>query len=653
MKLINIFLVISIVLIAVGARATAADEADKVVLVGDIDNLGFGWPSGFDVFSGQSTPAHGYPYYPDPTDPPGTDRIMVGTGHTSCADGYCGTTTSPDNRPQAITMQYDLGSFQVQSAILQMFVDDFQAPRWGSKFQATLNGQRAPFLEDILNSLDQTGPVGKLITVQIPQEFLPLVRSGHLEIYIDDPTTGIGDGYAIDFVRLLVNPHYTKVGTVSGKVTDAKTGQPLAGATVSASGIISGVTGSDGTYLLRGIPAGLVVVTASRSGYTPKTSSVDLVADASAVMDLSLNPAVSLPEPAVSPPVSPESPPNPPVVEPQVSQVPVQPVQGACPAQPGSNAWDTAVGQNCFEQWISEVTSRLNAYDGDKNFNANKPWSINKYGITENKYSQSAYAPDDFPQYNNNKYWYMWAHADTKLPDQNYIGAGVPLLRDYVCRCIARAGVTSTGPVTSPNPPATASTPGQGCREGVTSLYTDYRAMNPGQEVVIPIMMCNARDVANMDLTVTYDNSVLRFKSAVKGSLNADMMFDSNNVGNTVKIAFAGKMGFSGTGSIAILTFTVIGQNGSSSPITIHVNEANTRDGEPVVVSIQDGQVNVGNTNPNNPGGNPTGKPTSLDALKALQMSVGKLAVDMNYDLTKDGKVTSGDAREILKLVVQ
>jgi TolB protein len=206
---------------------------------------------------------------------------------------------------------------------------------------------------------------------------------------------------------------------------------------------------------------------------------------------------------------------------------------------------------------------------------------------------------------------------------------------------------------TGPIPPVSLNPPGQGCREGVTSLYADYRALNPGQEVVIPIIMCNAHDVANMDLTVTYDSSVLQFKNAVKGSLNANMLFDSNNVGNTVKIAFAGKSGFSGTGSIAVLTFTIIGQKGSSSPITIQVNEASTTSGAPVDVSVQNGQVSVGNNNPNNPGGNPDGKPTSLDALKALQMSVGKLAVDLNYDLTKDGKVTSGDAREILKLVVQ
>ena len=225
------------------------------------------------------------------------------------------------------------------------------------------------------------------------------------------------------------------------------------------------------------------------------------------------------------------------------------------------------------------------------------------------------------------------------------------------CTCCKIGGVctgsSQTGTSTVPGQPVSLNPPGQGCREGVTSLYADYRALNPGQEVVIPIIMCNAHDVANMDLSVTYDSSVLKFKSAVKGSLNANTLFESNNIGNTVKIAFAGKSGFSGTGSIAVLTFTIIGQKGSSSPITIQVNEASTTSGAPVDVSVQNGQVSVGNNNPNNPGGNPDGRPTSLDALKALQMSVGKLAVDLNYDLTKDGKVTSGDAREILKLVVQ
>ncbi|MDD1749841.1 MAG: hypothetical protein LUO89_08190, partial [Methanothrix sp.] len=82
------------------------DDEELMFLVGDIDNLGFGWPQGFDVFSGSSTPAHSYPWEPGADDPAGTDRIMVGTsydGHpTAGQDGYVSTTSRPDNQPQTI-----------------------------------------------------------------------------------------------------------------------------------------------------------------------------------------------------------------------------------------------------------------------------------------------------------------------------------------------------------------------------------------------------------------------------------------------------------------------------------------------------------------------------------------------------------------------
>ncbi|MBI4288817.1 MAG: carboxypeptidase regulatory-like domain-containing protein, partial [Chloroflexi bacterium] len=256
---------------------STTDEADLVALVGDIDNFGFGFAAGFDVFSGKSTSTHSYPWKPGLNDPSGTDRIMVGSSYVGRPpagyDGYASTTSRPDNLPKPIDMQYSLAAISVRSATLQMFVDDFQAPVFTSKFQVTLNGQRAPFLESVLNALNQSGPVGKLITVPIPADFLSQVTSGRLSIYIDDPTTGAGDGFAIDFARLLINPRASKqVGTVSGKVTDAATGQPISGVTVSASGVTA-QTGSDGLYTLTGTPAGLAVVTATKNGYTSLTLS--------------------------------------------------------------------------------------------------------------------------------------------------------------------------------------------------------------------------------------------------------------------------------------------------------------------------------------------------------------------------------------------
>jgi hypothetical protein len=38
-----------------------SQEADLVVRFGDIDNLGFGWPAGYDPFSGKPTDKHDFP----------------------------------------------------------------------------------------------------------------------------------------------------------------------------------------------------------------------------------------------------------------------------------------------------------------------------------------------------------------------------------------------------------------------------------------------------------------------------------------------------------------------------------------------------------------------------------------------------------------
>ena len=112
----------------------------------------------------------------------------------------------PDNAVRPITFDYSLNGIPVNEALLQLFVDDFQAPAWGTQFQMELNGKRAPLLERIINSLYQEHSSGRLLTMQIPPDLLGEVASGHLILKIDDPETGAGDGYAIDFAKLLINP---------------------------------------------------------------------------------------------------------------------------------------------------------------------------------------------------------------------------------------------------------------------------------------------------------------------------------------------------------------------------------------------------------------------------------------------------------------
>lgn len=264
------------------ANATTRDglEADLVVQLGDIDNLGFGWPEGFTPFSGRSTPAHAFPYQPEADDPSGTDRIMVVSGYGKGAgarDGYTYETSRPDNQPRPLVLSFDLQGLEVKSAALQLFVDDFQSRSMGSRYRAWLDGRETTDLPVVLNSLDQTGPIGKLLTIQLLPEYLDLLADGKLEIRIDDPDNDAGDGYAFDFARLLVNPKgYRYSGTVRGTAVAAGSGEPLAGVLVSAANVRQALTDAQGKFELTQVPAGMVVTSGSKPGYTGDSEASDL-----------------------------------------------------------------------------------------------------------------------------------------------------------------------------------------------------------------------------------------------------------------------------------------------------------------------------------------------------------------------------------------
>ena len=287
-------------------RTLGGPEADLVVRTGDINNLGFGWPQGFDPFSGKSTPVHPWP---DPKKipqgaPDGTDRILLGSAidpaealrdplhyNSGPADGYSGILNECDipiagqacrNRvvsmPQPIELAVGTLPSKINAILLQIFADDFQPAPMHSHFQVSLNGTRIPTFEYAVNALDQSGPIGKLLTLKLLPEYWPLLKSGTVKLLIDDPTTKVRDGYAVDFVRILVNPHKLKYEvSLSARVVDADKSMPIAAATVTAA-LESSATDREGKCELTGLPAGLVVATASAPGYDENSVPVDLPA---------------------------------------------------------------------------------------------------------------------------------------------------------------------------------------------------------------------------------------------------------------------------------------------------------------------------------------------------------------------------------------
>ncbi|MDX2012942.1 MAG: OmpA family protein [Myxococcaceae bacterium] len=268
-----------------GAALKGGLEAAVIVRVGDVDNLNFGWPEGFDPFCGRMTSSHDWPWKPAAGDVPGLDRILLGTKFSpnqpkGCgADGYSGNFDARATKPVALAVPLDaVKGTTVSNAFLQLFIDDFQAPALCSKFQVQLNGRRFVEAERVLNAINQTGPVGKLVTVPIPEEFwADLTTKPTLSVLVDE-VAGAPDGFAIDFVRLLVNRkrENTCKGAFPGRVVDAQSSEPVPGALVSLADGSAVKADAEGRFQFSDVPTGFEVVRASAQGYADGTATADV-----------------------------------------------------------------------------------------------------------------------------------------------------------------------------------------------------------------------------------------------------------------------------------------------------------------------------------------------------------------------------------------
>jgi TonB-linked SusC/RagA family outer membrane protein len=84
-------------------------------------------------------------------------------------------------------------------------------------------------------------------------------------------------------------------GTITGRVVDSATHNPLTGVTVSVEGTTRGsATQSDGTFRITNVPEGTQVVRARRIGYNPQLRTVAVGAGATATVDFALVPSASV-----------------------------------------------------------------------------------------------------------------------------------------------------------------------------------------------------------------------------------------------------------------------------------------------------------------------------------------------------------------------
>jgi hypothetical protein len=107
-------------------------------------------------------------------------------------------------------------------------------------------------------------------------------------------------GYATEIRQVAVTGGSTttldvalaRPGNVSGVVTNAATGVPLAGVTVGYPGGIT-LTDTAGRYTIAGLPAGAHEVTFAATGYATATRNVTVVADQTTTLDAQLAPTIT------------------------------------------------------------------------------------------------------------------------------------------------------------------------------------------------------------------------------------------------------------------------------------------------------------------------------------------------------------------------
>lgn len=261
------------------------EEADFMIRVGDIDNMGFGWQPNYSPFSNKQTIPHGWPWDPKEEDPYGTDRVIMMTSYKGYDAAQCGNdgysaTERPYNLPQPIKIPLAfIQKADIKKADLTLAVEDFQSPKYCSRFRVWINGtMRFTELEDIIFRLNQTSPMSNMVTVNIPEKMFPLLKGSELSIMIDDSVTHAGDGFAVDFVKLVINRKKNlNVGIIVGTVRAHETGLPIPGAIISILGKQVGTTDPNGDFKIDSVSAGMQLIEISTKKTPANVEMVEVV----------------------------------------------------------------------------------------------------------------------------------------------------------------------------------------------------------------------------------------------------------------------------------------------------------------------------------------------------------------------------------------
>lgn len=332
--------------------------------------------------------------------------------------------------------------------------------------------------------------------------------------------------------------------------------------------------------------------------------------------------------------------------------------QGAAGAQPGqqtsgASCLDPAL-QACIDEWLRGLVEILNRNAADR-----APWGISPYGHLLNNQVRSFAAPDGWDtKYQSSKYCFVWQEY-ARFHEDTIVRGQLTPLHDF-CGA-AGAGGATTGAAGGGGAGGGGSG-GDGSQTGgptntrsdsaVCTLFAAMRVVESGQRVQIPVRILNPGGLVYINFEISYDSSVVAAMGVqLGGALPRSTLFASNTseVGR-IRIGWVDLLGLWADGTVAEITFNIVGRPGDRTRLKLKVLDAGNGSGQHIPVTVVDGGIVIQGAGVALPGDcDGDGIVTPADALCVLQTSVGLRPENNALDVTGDHKVTSGDARMILE----
>jgi hypothetical protein len=118
------------------------------------------------------------------------------------------------------------------------------------------------------------------------------------------------------------------------------------------------------------------------------------------------------------------------------------------------------------------------------------------------------------------------------------------------------------------------------------------------KEIVVPVKIDNAAQIAGFQFTVSYDASVLQATGAEAGDLNADwMVTPSTNEAGKLKVAGLSTtlqgLRAGSSGSLANLKFTVVKKSAKNSTLAFSVCSLSDSSGKKLSATCKEGQIRI------------------------------------------------------------